>query len=295
MITTQGLSWHFSLFFIFFNAYMHECAYMCESEGADRNRSSSAIICHFNEKRTGCMWCVDDILWPNVDKSATSTVILLKQWRVASIEIDLGKRESVLLFFFFVLSPLEWFNNPSFYAYVMSGEKRKDKAKTKQSQKVKSRPSNFGVMGSFPYLTPICRDVNVVKGVKKHTCSLQDAVSPQWRPHITVYKRLNQKAKHLTTDSTRASEPWEAAVTESHCSRFHKTSHMWAPWTYRVFIFNPTFLTLISTSHSPRIRLNDFLQHHLRKRPWVESQIKPISHLLLPFAPTPEPVNVCTE
>lgn len=64
-----------------------------------RLTSFLAIICHFNEKRASRMWCVDDILWPNVDKSATFTVTLLKQWQVATIETDLQKeRSSAALF-----------------------------------------------------------------------------------------------------------------------------------------------------------------------------------------------------
>lgn len=96
--------------------------------------------------------CVDDVLWPNADKSATSTVTLLKQWRVASIQIDLGRRASVLPF----LSWAHWNDliTPSISAYVMSGGKQQgeggDKADTKQSQKVKSRLWNFATMGSFP-------------------------------------------------------------------------------------------------------------------------------------------------
>lgn len=77
------------------------------------------------------MWCVDDILWPNVDKSATFTVTLLKQWRVASIEIDLGRREAVPPPFF-CLEFTEMFNNPFFSAYAMSREKQQGKEEKKK-------------------------------------------------------------------------------------------------------------------------------------------------------------------
>lgn len=111
-----------------------------------RLRSFWTIICHFNEKRAGRMWCVDDIWWPNVDKSATFTVTLLKQWRVASIEIDLVRRER-LCCSFFCLEFTEMFNNPFFSAYATSGEKQQGKEEIKENLKMRLR--KFWGTGSF--------------------------------------------------------------------------------------------------------------------------------------------------
>lgn len=112
-----------------------------------RLRSFWTIICHFNEKRAGRMWCVDDIWWPNVDKSATFTVTLLKQWRVASIEIDLVRRERLCCSFFFCLEFTEMFNNPFFSAYATSGEKQQSKEEIKENLKLRLR--KFWGTGSF--------------------------------------------------------------------------------------------------------------------------------------------------
>lgn len=183
-----------------------------------RNRSSLEIICHFNEKRTGRMWCVDDILWPNADKSATATVTLLKQWRLASIQIDLGREASVLLF----LSWAHWNDliTPSFSAYVMSGGKQQgeggDKAdKTKSKSRV-----HWGTLEgweAFSHNWHWYEETELWK--RDETAHTQSAgyTSLQWSPHITVYKRPNHKGKHRTADSTKVSLPQEATVIDSHC------------------------------------------------------------------------------
>lgn len=104
-----------------------------------RNRSSLAIICHFNEKYMGCVWCVDDILEPK-DKSPTSTVTLLKT-AACCINSNRSGYESIYGALLSSHCSLKWFSNPSVSAYAMSGVKqpgqRGDGTGTKQSQKVK--------------------------------------------------------------------------------------------------------------------------------------------------------------
>lgn len=125
------------------------------------------------------MWCVDDILWPNADKSATATVTLLKQWRLASIQIDLGREASVLLF----LSWAHWNDliTPSFSAYVMSGGKQQgeggDKAETKQSQKVEYTEELWKDEKLSPIIDIDMKRRNCERGMRQHTRNLQDTLA----------------------------------------------------------------------------------------------------------------------
>ncbi len=170
---TRGLSCQFLCMYA--RACMCESVRVWEWASVFRNRSSLAVICHFNEKRTGRIWRVDDKLWPNTDQSVTSTVTLLKGWSVTSVQIDFGRSVSVLLF----LTWAQWNDliTPSFSAYVMSAgkqqDKGEDKAETKQSQKVKNRVKNFGrIRRLSPIIDIDMKRQKCERGMREHAHNL---------------------------------------------------------------------------------------------------------------------------
>lgn len=168
----------------------------------------------------------------------------------------------------------------------MSGEKRQGKEEIKENLKMRLR--KFWGTGSFHTLLERTR---IWKGLEKHICNLQDTVILQWNPHIIVYKWPNQKRRASNGRFHLSIQPQEAPAMLAFHPHVSTREHT----VETNFLFYCTFLTSILTAHSPQFHRNDFLQNNLSKTPWVESQIKSISHLPLPLAPIAKPFKISTE
>lgn len=167
---------------------MHVCmsvhVWKWESEhSVFRNRSSLAIICHFNEKRTGTVCDVWMIYYDQMQ--INQQLLQLRFWNndVCSINSNRSCEESVCALLF-VLGSLKWFNNPLLFLLMSClGESSKAREEIKRRRqnkvkKVKSRLRNFGKDGKLsPIIDIDMKRQKCERGMRKHTRNLQDTLA----------------------------------------------------------------------------------------------------------------------
>lgn len=132
-------------------------------------------------------------------------------------------------------------------------------------------------------------------GMRKHTQSLWDIVA------CRGIDQSQSMGTHLTADFTTVSLPHKATIADSlllnkflpNSETCDNREHI-ETWGNKLPFLSYFSMTFISTSLSLTFGLNAVLQYNLWETPWVESQIKPISHLLPPFAPIRKPFKVCS-